>query len=65
MRHAQPGISEPIPAFGRYLLFSMQAPSKAKAALANLAQLADGLTLDELGVQGGDREVLEERQERR
>jgi putative iron-dependent peroxidase len=45
MRHAQPGISEPIPAFGRYLLFSMQAPSKANAALANLAQLADGLTV--------------------
>lgn len=42
MTHAQPGISEPIPAFGRYLFFNLQTPSRASAALVRLAQLADG-----------------------
>lgn len=45
MTHAQPGILEPIPAFGRYLFFTARTASLAGAALEKLAQLADGHTL--------------------
>jgi len=45
MTHAQPGILEPIPAFGRYLFFSTHTASRTSAVLAQLAQLADGKTV--------------------
>lgn len=42
MSNAQPGILEPIPAFGRYLFFSTQTPARAGSALSSLARLTDG-----------------------
>jgi putative iron-dependent peroxidase len=42
---AQPGILQPLPAAGRHLFFTLIAghtPAQARAALAALAQLADG-----------------------
>ena len=42
MSHAQPGILEPIPAFGRYLFFRARPASPTGEALAKLARLADG-----------------------
>lgn len=42
MSRAQSGILAPIPAFGRYLLFSAQAQTSPVIALQRLASLADG-----------------------
>jgi putative iron-dependent peroxidase len=39
---AQPGILQPVPAFGRHLFFGLTEPTQARAALAALAPLVDG-----------------------
>ena len=45
MTSAQPGILAPIPAFGRYLLFTTRPQTNPLTALARLTQLADGNSL--------------------
>lgn len=42
MTTAQPGILQPIPAFGRYLMFSARPQGAHAAALQRLAEQADG-----------------------
>jgi len=42
MRNNQPGILAPVPKLARYLKFSLKAGAKPRAALLELARLADG-----------------------